>query len=197
MAACLGLPHAALAGEARQVPHGMEVTTDAGETVRVLAYTDGTFRVTVAENPANAPVSLMVVKQADGEPAFRVEGETASLSMPRASATVALSDGKLTVRDAQGDVLLDEHAPARRLDPVTIEGQPFLATRVQFNRGTDEGLYGLGQHQNRQMNYNGEDVELAQHNMAIAIPYVVSTRGYGVLWDNASITRVGDPEPDE
>ena len=52
----------ALAGEARRVPHGLEVTTDAGETVRVLAYVDGTFRVTVAENPADAPVSLMVVK---------------------------------------------------------------------------------------------------------------------------------------
>ena len=68
---------------------------------------------------------------------------------------------------------------------------------MQFNRGTDEGLYGLGQHQNRQMNYNGEDLELAQHNMAITVPYLVSTRGYGILWDNASITRVGDPDPYE
>ncbi|HEU4650324.1 MAG TPA: TIM-barrel domain-containing protein, partial [Croceibacterium sp.] len=31
--------------------------------------------------------------------------------------------------------------------------------------------------------------------MAIAVPYLLSTRGYGILWDNASITRVGDPEP--
>ena len=72
---------------------------------------------------------------------------------------------------------------------------PFLAVRQQFNRGTDEGFYGLGQHQNRQMNYNGEDVELAQHNMDVAIPFVVSTRNYGVLWDNNSITRFGNPAP--
>ena len=45
------------------------------------------------------------------------------------------------------------------------------------------------------MNYNGEDVELAQHNMDIAVPYLLSTRGYGILWDNNSITRVGDPKP--
>src|SRR5690606_20885029 len=82
-------------------------------------------------------------------------------------------------------------------DLVELEGQQWLATSVQFNRGTDEGLYGLGQHQNRQMNYNGENLELAQHNMAITVPYLVSTRGYGILWDNASITRVGDPEPYE
>ncbi|MBO9519872.1 MAG: DUF5110 domain-containing protein [Porphyrobacter sp.] len=179
----------------RQIPHGMEVTTDSGETVRVLAYSDGTFRVTVADDPSAALPSVMVVREADGEPWFDSDARTASLAMPQATALVGLTDGRLTVYDPAGHLLLDEYAPARKLQPVTLEGQPWLATRVQFNRGTEEGLYGLGQHQNRQMNYNGEDVELAQHNMAIAVPYLLSTRGYGILWDNASITRVGDPEP--
>src|SRR5690606_307578 len=197
-AACAALTlwsSSALAGEVRQVPHGMEVTTDAGEIVRVLAYADGTFRVTAAETlPAGRPTA-MVVAEPDGEPQFSATAEAATLRTAHSVATVVLDDGRLTVHDAAGTLLLDEYAPARRLTPVTLEGQPWLAIRVQFNRGTDEGLFGLGQHQNRQMNYNGEDVELAQHNMAIAIPYLVSTRGYGILWDNASITRVGNPEP--
>ena len=79
--------------------------------------------------------------------------------------------------------------------PATAEGKPWLSISQQFNRGTDEGFYGLGQHQYGQMNYNGEDVELAQHNMDVAIPFVVSTRNYGLLWDNNSITRFGDPQP--
>src|SRR5262249_22775850 len=45
----------------------------------------------------------------------------------------------------------------------------------------------------RVFDYNGEDVDLAQHNMDIAVPFVVSTRNYGVLWDNNGITRFGDP----
>src|SRR3546814_17608115 len=45
------------------------------------------------------------------------------------------------------------------------------------------------------MNYNGEDVELPQHNMDIAIPFVVSTKGYGLLWDNDGISRFGNPRP--
>lgn len=185
----------ASAGEVQQVAHGMIVTTDAGEQVRVLAYADGTFRVSVAETLPDGRSTAMVIAEADGTPEFRLEGEVATLVLPQASAAVRLADGHVAIRDPQGTILLDEYAPARRLSPVTIEGQPWLATRVQFNRGTDEGLYGLGQHQNRQMNYNGEDVELAQHNMAIAIPFLVSTKGYGILWDNAAITRVGDPEP--
>ena len=30
------------------------------------------------------------------------------------------------------------------------------------------------------MNYNGEDVELAQHNIDVGVPFVVSTRNYGI-----------------
>src|SRR5690606_10586974 len=181
------LPQVSWAGEARPIPHGMEVATDAGETVRVLAYSDGTVRVTVAETLPEGRPTAMVVAEPDGKPEFSATDESATLRTAHSVATVALDDGRLTVYDTAGKILLDEYAPARRLNPVTIEGRPWLATRGQFNRGTDEGLVGLGQHQNGQMNYNGEDVELAQHNMAIAVPYLLSTRGYGILWDNASI----------
>ncbi|KPF65590.1 TIM-barrel domain-containing protein [Porphyrobacter sp. AAP60] len=191
------LSAAALAGEVRQVPHGMVVTTDTGDQVRVLAHADGTFRVTVATDLPDGRSTAMVVAEADGKPDFRREGDVAYLVTPKGSAAVGLTDGRVTMFDSAGVVLLDEHTPARTIAPVTIEGQQWLATRVQFNRGTTEGLFGLGQHQNRQMNYNGEDLELAQHNMAITVPYLVSTRGYGILWDNASITRVGDPAPYE
>ena len=45
------------------------------------------------------------------------------------------------------------------------------------------------------MNYKGHDVQLAQHNIDVGIPLVVSSRNYGVLWDNNSITRFGNPKP--
>ncbi|RPF72161.1 TIM-barrel domain-containing protein [Aurantiacibacter spongiae] len=186
-----------LAGEVRQVDHGMIVMTDAGDEVRVLAFADGSFRVTVARDVDEAVNSLMVIAQADGTPRFRADEGWAKLSSAQGTAMVQLTDGRLVVYGQDGELLLDENASARSIVPVELEGQEWFATRVQFNRGTDEGLYGLGQHQNRQMNYNGEDVELAQHNMAIAVPYLVSTRGYGLLWDNNSITHVGDPRPYE
>ena len=183
-----------LAGEVERVEHGMVVTTDRGEKVRVIAHADGTFRITVAEELPDGRPTTMVVAEPDGEPVFAQRGNAAYLQTARSSAAVDLATGRLTVFDPSGAILLDEHAAARKIEPVEIEGQQWFETRAQFNRGTDEGLYGLGQHQNRQMNYNGEDLELAQHNMAITIPYLVSTRGYGLLWDNASITRVGDAD---
>ncbi len=101
-----------------------------------------------------------------------------TVTTPKASAIVDVATGNVSFRNAAGEVVLAESG-APVFAPTSAEGQAFLAITQQFNRGTDEGFYGLGQHQNRQMNYNGEDVELAQHNMDIAVPFVVSTRNYG------------------
>jgi hypothetical protein len=125
LAVCCANP--AAAGEVEQVARGMLVTTDAGEQVRVLAYDDGTFRITVAEDLAAVSPSLMVTRDADGAPVFRADATSASLSTHLGHAMVQLADGRLKIYDAAGQVLLDEHAPARRMQPVTLEGQRVLA----------------------------------------------------------------------
>jgi len=163
--------------------------------VHLQVYGDGIIRVT--ETPTkkvDLPPSLMVLARPAHAFTITDAAGKVTLMTAKASADVDLQSGQVSFRDATGRTVLSESgAPA--FTPTSTEGVPFLAIRQQFNRGTDEGFYGLGQHQNRQMNYNGEDVELAQHNMDVAIPFVVSTRNYGVLWDNNSITRFGNPNP--
>lgn len=187
----------ALAAEVQRVTQGVVVTPDTGpaKRVRVLVYGDGRFRVTASPTASiETPRSLMVTAVPDG--AYTVEERPGLVTVRTraAAAEVRLADGHVRFLDARGATLLDEAARGA-FQPVTVEGRSYNSIRQQFNRGTDEGFYGLGQHQNRQMNYNGEDVELAQHNMDIAIPFVLSTRNYGLLWDNESITRFGDPRP--
>ena len=187
----------ALAADVRRVDHGVIVTPDSGpaKRVRVLVYGDDDFRVTAVPGTAlDIPDSLMVTAKPHGALTITEANGLVILKAAKATAEIRVSDGHVAFRDAAGKLVLDEAARGA-FKPVTADGKPFLATRQQFNRGTDEGFYGLGQHQNRQMNYNGEDVELAQHNMDIAVPFVVSTRNYGLLWDNNSITRFGNPTP--
>jgi alpha-D-xyloside xylohydrolase len=186
----------ALAADVQKIDQGVVVKPDSGpaKRVRVVAYGDDSFRVTaVPGTDLTLPDSLMVVAKPHGTPTISEGAGVVTLKLAKASAEIRLSDGHLTFRDAAGKVLLDE--AGRAAFAPSVEGKGYVATQQQFNRGTDEGFYGLGQHQNRQMNYNGEDVELAQHNMDIAIPFVVSTRNYGLLWDNNSITRFGNPKP--
>ncbi len=100
-------------------------------------------------------------------PAFKVEKREGDVVLETSQlvAHVSLANGAVQFTDLAGKPLLAEE-PSRKLE---------AGVSQRFNAGTDEAFYGSGQHQNAQMNLNGEDVELAQHNMDIGVPFVVST----------------------
>jgi len=189
---------AASSGSWQRSETGLTVRPAAGSEaeVRLTLYGDRIVRVTTLPAADARPAESLMVNAAPAHGGFTIS-ETpghVTLSTPRVLADVDLANGNVSFRDAGGRALLEESGPTG-FTPVAIEGQDYVAVRQQWNRGTDEGLFGLGQHQNRQMNYNGEDVELAQHNIDVGVPFLVSTRNYGILWDNNSITRFGNPEP--
>ncbi|MFN3387978.1 MAG: TIM-barrel domain-containing protein [Allosphingosinicella sp.] len=196
--ALLGASSAAIAaGTYRKTDTGIVVTPAEGpeKVVRLQVYGDAIVRVTAAPaETLDLPGSYMVVAQpqAKGFAVSEAPG-TVTLTTERVRATVDLANGNVSFTDAEGQIDLVESGPGR-FAPVKVEGKDNLAVAQQWNRGTDEGLFGLGQHQNGQMNLNGEDVELFQHNIAVPMPFVLSTRNYGILWDNNSIGRFGNPE---
>ena len=65
--------------------------------------------------------------------------------------------------------------------------------RALFDSPADEAFYGLGQHQAEEMNYKGRNEELYQYNTKVSVPFVMSTKGYGLLWDSYSYCRWGNP----
>ena len=58
--------------------------------------------------------------------------------------------------------------------------------------GSEEALYGLGQHQSGVWNYRGTSVDLSQENTEIAVPMLLSTNGYGIFWNNTSVSKVNN-----
>ena len=132
---------------------------------------------------------------------FEVEtqGDLVVLKTAEATAEVSRRTGAVRFLDENGQEVLKERPNSRELNPVTVEDQKgdhrFLATRQVWESPVDEAFYGLGQHQNGQMNYNGQDVQLLQYNRAVAVPMLLSSRNYGLLWDNNSITRFGNSVP--
>jgi alpha-D-xyloside xylohydrolase len=182
-----------------QSADGIVVTPASGpaKRVRLQVMSDRIIHVTAAPGvSAELPPSLMVTAKVPVAGHFTVEQQPDKVLVktPQLTASVALDTGGVSFVDAKGNPTLAEHDRAP-FDPVLLGGEQYYAVRQQFNPGTDEAFYGLGQHQNAQMNYNGEDVQLAQHNMDVGVPFVMSSRNYGVLWDNNSITRFGDPQP--
>ena len=84
------------------------------------------------------------------------------------------------------------------MTPAIVQGENTYHIRQQWTANDGEALFGLGQQQLGLMNLKGYDLDLWQHNGTVAIPFLLSSRGYGIFWDNTSYTRFGDlrePEP--
>lgn len=61
-----------------------------------------------------------------------------------------------------------------------------------FVVGSSDAVYGLGQYQDGVMNWRGHDVTLIHGNVTVAVPFLLSTGGWGILWDNTSHTTFHD-----
>ena len=100
--------------------------------------------------------------------------------------------GAVGFYDTNGLPLLTEKTGGgKTLTPAVVGGFNTLQSRQIFDLSPGEAVYGLGQHQAGVMNYRGTTVHLQQQNPGESgIPVMVSSRGYGLLWDNPAITDV-------
>lgn len=150
------------------------------------------------------------------------DGVALTLRSAALSVTLNRASGALTLRDRAGQVLLREHATAPRSfartdviksmpDPATVrtvktvdgERQQVGAYRqmkdreawtaqAHFQLADDEALYGLGFDESADLNLRGTTKRLYQHNLRVAVPFLVSTRGYGLLFDAYSAMNFVD-----
>lgn len=60
----------------------------------------------------------------------------------------------------------------------------------QFRAYPGEKLYGMGQRTHGRLQLKGLALDLVQRNAEVNIPFVLSSRGYGLLWNNPAVGRV-------
>lgn len=111
--------------------------------------------------------------------------------------------GKIIMYDSTGKALIEEYARHRldvedpKTSALNIEarelkgnaGGDFHATMRLESLDTEERIYGMGQYQQPYLNLKGTDVEMAQRNSQASVPFALSSRGYGLLWNNPGIGR--------
>lgn len=111
--------------------------------------------------------------------------------------------GKLTFYKKDGSVLLDEYLRNRKdktvdycsaLDIDAREFKPNIGgdyhLSMRFVSTPSERIYGMGQYQQPYLNQKGNDLELAQRNSQASVPFMISSLGYGFLWNNPAVGRV-------
>ena len=156
--------------------------------IRVSATPDGAF---------HDRKSLVVLPAKEKTP-FSVEMEegVVKVSTGDVVARVDPKDGKLSFTDASGKQLLASGSGGRMsFAPIEVEGKKAYSTQVVFDSPADEAFYGLGQQQTGEFDHKGLNEELYQYNTKISIPFIVSSKGYGLLFDAYSLSRWGNPNP--
>jgi len=169
------------------------VATNDRETLEITVCGDSLIHVTA--RPVGAPPAaefqpwMLAPAETCPGAAFQFSESKGSASLTTAQLKVSLSEegGNLSVRTAEGQELLHERPNLPRTYRPS-EATGLLHVEDRFGPDATEALYGLGQHQSGMFNYRGSVVELGQNNTDVAIPLVVSSKGYAILWNTASFS---------
>jgi len=174
------------------------------------------FRITYGRAPLTVRDSVMVSLDANDASGVLVESsetqEEFIVQTPYARVMIQKTSGDLRFEREDGSLLssvsgheLTEYAMYREVGGTketkkTVDGvrvtikdgeRAFVRTanhgKLRLRFVEDEDLYGLGSHEEGYPNLKGQFVPLYQENMRIAIPYLVSTKGYAYLFDCSSL----------
>jgi len=167
------------------------------KSIRLEVLGDRIIRVVASPTDQfSSEKSLCVVDQTGAQTAFEVAEQNDSLILTAAKvkATVSLATGAVVFYGENGQKLLQERAiNGKTFLPITVDGTNGYSFSQIFESPDDEAFYGLGQHQSDEFNYKGRNEILYQYNTKVSVPFLVSNKNYGLLWDNYSVTKFGDP----
>ena len=174
------------------------------ETIRIEAWGPDALRVRARPGgDVVAPHVSALLDPVPTSPEIEIDGRHARITNGRIRAEVRLA------RRLGADVNTEPEITFRRADT----GQELLAeTRshfagpgprsfkalasdsfeleARFRAYSDERLMGLGQPQHGLEDLKGTSTTLVQQNTHVVIPFVLSSRGYGFLWNNPATGRV-------
>jgi alpha-D-xyloside xylohydrolase len=111
-----------------------------------------------------------------------------SIKTPEGQSLVEMQGWQMSVpnhKDMNADILYDR----RPTDA------PFFQVGASFASRPDEHYYGLGQNQEGYLDRRGHVLRCAHDynapsGQSVCVPFVVTNKGYGILWDNPSATTV-------
>lgn len=179
--------------------------------IRLQVVSDRIIRVqATAEQSFRSKQSLIIVPQ-NSKAKYKVEEQGDDLIITTAAMRAVLNEatGQITFYDLKDQVLLKEVAQGgKTFKPFTVPDREIgvdiakvpeaqkhgWSWRALFDSPDNEAFYGLGQHQSEELNMKGKNEDLFQYNTKVSVPFVISNKNYGILWDSYSYSRWGNPD---
>lgn len=171
-----------------QLKDRVNVTLTNG-TLSIIPLNSKAVRIQFGKNTVNEVPELILTSSAP-TPKFNVVETSTKLELKTTDLNVLLDkqSGKLSFTDKLGKTFLSESLGARKLTADSIMGEPCFIAQQSFESPSDEYLFGLGQFQDGHYNLKNITRCLTQVNSQIAIPFIYSSKGYGLLWHQYGLT---------
>ena len=153
-------------------------------TVRVLKSPAGT---------AFTKESLAVIKKPQTTKlSVQQQGDVILLKSEKLKVDINLKSGKIAFETLSGTSLLSEKESGVKFTDFNDAGSKTYTVSQLFKLDADENIYGLGQQQRGKLSLRNEKINMVQGNTDDYVPFLVSTKGYGLFWDNYSPTTFED-----
>jgi alpha-D-xyloside xylohydrolase len=173
--------------------------SNAARAIRLQVINDDIIRVSITPDkhfPETKSLMAVYEQTQTGGWSVQKQNDRIALQTATVTATVSLVTGKVSFSDNDGNLLLAENkGGGTSFSPIEVDGQKAYSLQQIFESPDDEAFYGLGQHQAGDFNYKGKNESLFQYNTKVAVPFILSSKNYGILWDNYSLTQFGDSRP--
>ena len=136
----------------------------------------------------------LVILKVIGKTDFRVDQHKneVTISTEKVEVKTDLETGEILFNTANGKSLLREKPYGTQFSAIKDGPNDSYNIRQGFLLDKDEAIYGLGQQQTGKMNQRNQILPLQNWNMKVCIPFVQSVKGYGIYWDQYSISEFVD-----
>lgn len=166
--------------------------------LRVQWYSDEIVRVTVSPGTVFSNDPSLVVEKTPFPVSFEnsINNGVVELKGEKMRVQVELNSATVRFLDASGQLITAERRnQGRQAEAIWEEGKQLYKLTQYFQTDSKEMYFGLGQHQDDLWNYKGRKVIFFQNNTEVAVPFLVSSKNYGILWDHYSYGEAGDLRP--
>lgn len=170
--------------------NGITVFSSSG-AMRIEVCGDRIIHILASPTREISPAIVPTAIRHCDDSAFNIASDSFKVTIQTNAVQVSVNraTGAIRFLSAAGNTILSEpEGGGRKLTQATIDGTATFHLQQKFVSPPDEALYGLGQHQEGFLNMRGIPLRLQQSNTNISVPVLLSTKGYGLLWNNASLT---------
>jgi alpha-D-xyloside xylohydrolase len=160
------------------------------------------LRIRASKNDVMSEENWALLDVAKEESFIELKDDSAMIQNGKVKAVVTRF-GKIMIYNQKGELLLEEYnrnrkdvldskcsaieVEAREFKPI-VGGDYHLTWRFE-SLHIDEKIFGMGQYQQPYLDLKGMDIELAHRNSQASVPFALSSKGYGLLWNNPGVGR--------